>query len=141
MKITQVRNAKWNEPEKVTFNCEILTDEYPNEWLPFSYSPVDMVSHVVEFRNGWLAENQNQIQELTQAEYLSVLSIRKAITVRMERDNKLKISDQYVLPDRWAVMTDQSRQEWSQYRQLLRDLTLQPGFPFEVSYPIPPIQQ
>jgi hypothetical protein len=64
--------------------------------------------------------------------------IAEAITVRAERDKRLIASDVYVLPDRWAIMTAEQQQAWSIYRQALRDIPLQPGFPWQIQWPIKP---
>ena len=42
--------------------------------------------------------------------------------MRSTRDNLLRDSDIYVLPDRWDDYTDAKKTEWKTYRQNLRDL-------------------
>jgi len=51
--------------------------------------------------------------------------------IRKERDELLEESDYAVLPD--APVTDV--EEWKTYRQALRDIPQQPGFPTEVTWP------
>ena len=58
--------------------------------------------------------------------------------VRMQRNALLTQSDTAVLPDRWAAMTPEKQQAWSTYRQALRDIPLQAGFPWNVSWPTQP---
>ena len=58
--------------------------------------------------------------------------------VRAERDTRLLASDAVVLPDRWARMTAEQQQAWSDYRQALRDVPLQQGFPLEIVWPTKP---
>jgi len=53
-----------------------------------------------------------------------------ADSVRAERDQKLAASDWTQLPD---VNVD--KQKWADYRQKLRDVTDQPGFPLNVIWP------
>lgn len=53
-----------------------------------------------------------------------------------ERDQKLSESDYYVLPDYPA--TEEGLKEVKEYRQKLRDLTAQEGFPKKVEWPIKP---
>lgn len=55
--------------------------------------------------------------------------------VRRYRDKLLKDSDWTQLPD----VPVELRNAWSAYRQALRDITQQPGFPNEVIYPIAPV--
>lgn len=59
--------------------------------------------------------------------------------VRHRRDRYLQISDLYVFVDKWEGYTQEQKDAWSTYRQLLRDLPQQQGFPGVVDWPIPPI--
>lgn len=59
-----------------------------------------------------------------------------AAVVRSERDARLAACD-------WVVIRAQERQQpvddtWAAYRQALRNITAQPGFPAEVAWPTPP---
>lgn len=49
--------------------------------------------------------------------------------IRHRRNVYLEKTDRYVLIDRWETYTDEEKQRWKDYRQALRDLTSQPGFP------------
>ncbi|ADK81599.1 tail fiber assembly protein [Sediminispirochaeta smaragdinae] len=51
--------------------------------------------------------------------------------VRLERDRLLSESDYIMMAD--YPLTDKS--DWEAYRQALRDIPLQPGFPQEISWP------
>lgn len=53
--------------------------------------------------------------------------------VRAIRDQKLSDSD-------WTQLSDSPRDKvvWANYRQQLRDLPSQPGFPFTIDWPTPP---
>lgn len=62
----------------------------------------------------------------------------EAARVRAERDRRLAESDVMVLPDRWAAMTAEQQGAWSAYRQALRDVPEQSGFPWEVNWPQKP---
>lgn len=53
-----------------------------------------------------------------------------------ERDRKLSDSDYYVLPD--YPSTEKGLAEVKMYRQELRDLTKQEGFPKEIEWPAKP---
>lgn len=57
----------------------------------------------------------------------------KAIKVRAERNTKLAASD-------WTQVADApvDKAAWATYRQALRDVTGQPGFPSEVQWPSQP---
>lgn len=57
----------------------------------------------------------------------------KAISVRNDRNARLAECD-------WTQLQDApvDKLSWSNYRQLLRDITSQPGFPWEVTWPTKP---
>ena len=59
--------------------------------------------------------------------------------VRQERESRLLISDLFVLPDRWAIMSAQTQQNWSIYRQQLRDIPTAFDDPKNVVWPTLPI--
>jgi hypothetical protein len=58
--------------------------------------------------------------------------------VRSRRDKYLQLSDKYMLLD--YPITEQKRQEWADYRQQLRDLTGQTGYPTDVIWPTMPTE-
>lgn len=57
----------------------------------------------------------------------------EAVKVRQQRDEKLTRSD-------WTQLADTSvnKSAWAAYRQQLRDIPSQSGFPWEVQWPIQP---
>lgn len=57
-----------------------------------------------------------------------------ADAVRSERDRKLYECDWTQGKD----IPDEKSQAWAPYRQELRDVTAQPGFPFSIVWPQPP---
>lgn len=58
---------------------------------------------------------------------------RQSASVRDSRQVLLSASDWTQLPD--APLTDAKRQAWSTYRQALRDITAQAGFPWNITWP------
>ena len=56
--------------------------------------------------------------------------------IRNIRNFRLKQSDKYVIPD--FPITPEKKQEWSVYRQELRDITSQSTFPDSVVWPTKP---
>jgi hypothetical protein len=60
----------------------------------------------------------------------------KSDEVRSIRNTKLSQSDWTRLDDNG--LTSEKKSEWAQYRQQLRDISDQEGFPFEVTWPTPP---
>ena len=59
-----------------------------------------------------------------------------AATARAQRNSLLVASDWIELPS--CPFSDIKKQEWSAYRQALRDIPQQPGFPTEITWPVPP---
>lgn len=101
----------------------VLADEVTgraNGWIPTDEADISWVHDGVNF--------------LRPAPNLEVM----AQTAREIRDALLLKSDVMVLPDRWAAMTLEHQQAWAQYRQMLRDLPTQEGFPSVVVWPQKP---
>lgn len=71
--------------------------------------------------------------EAAQAEAVAQAPILKAAEVRNERNRLLAESD-------WTQVADApaDKAAWSTYRQALRDITTQEGFPSSVTYPEKP---
>lgn len=61
----------------------------------------------------------------------------KATTVRRDRDLLLKDSDWTQMFD--SPLSDLAKSAWHQYRQELRDISDQPGFPTTVNWPTEPV--
>lgn len=68
------------------------------------------------------------------AELLAADEQAEAQRVRLLRNGLLADSDKEVLPDR-LTKTSTAFKEWAEYRQALRDITDQEGFPYEVIWP------
>jgi hypothetical protein len=60
--------------------------------------------------------------------------IRKAAEVRAERNTRLTETDWTQMPD----YNGADKPAWATYRQALRDIPAQPGFPFDVEWPTQP---
>ncbi len=57
-----------------------------------------------------------------------------ALTIRAERGARIAACDWTQLPD--AALTTEAKTAWVAYRQELRDITTQAGFPVEVVWPV-----
>jgi len=67
-----------------------------------------------------------------EAAYQTRLDTEAAERVRSERDQKLKDTD-------WMGMSDVTMStEWATYRQALRDVPAQAGFPHTITWPTEP---
>jgi hypothetical protein len=60
------------------------------------------------------------------------------LTGRSERDLLLTESDKLVVPDRWETYTEEQKQIVRDYRQALRDIPQQSGFPETIVWPEKP---
>ena len=67
------------------------------------------------------------------AEELAQQDVEKASAVRSERNNKLYVSD-------WTQVADApvDKTAWATYRQAIRDITSQAGFPWTTTWPDAP---
>ncbi|WP_319469371.1 tail fiber assembly protein [uncultured Pseudodesulfovibrio sp.] len=58
----------------------------------------------------------------------------EAVKVRAERDRRLRACDWTVLPD--CPLAEVRKTEWADYRQALRDVPQQGGFPEVIDWPV-----
>lgn len=70
------------------------------------------------------------------AEEIAVDTAQREIEVRAERDRRLTLSDWTQLQD--CVLSPESIAAWAAYRQALRDVPQQSGFPYDVTWPTAP---
>lgn len=73
---------------------------------------------------------------MSEAEAIEADTARLAGEVRNERSRKLAESDWSTKPD--VPMSNERRNAWLVYRQALRDVPTQEGFPRAVAWPEPP---
>lgn len=64
------------------------------------------------------------------------LANRNKRRIRFRRDRILSRTDWTTLPD--SPLSDKNKEKAKEYRQKLRDITSQKGFPDEVKWPDPP---
>ena len=118
--------------ETVAIDCEINHPDYG--WIPFTASPDDCEEHgrvlfsEIETKGGvapYEPPPPPSDEEL-------------ADEARTERNQLLADSDWTQLPDARNAMGADKAAEWDTYRQALRDITEQEGFPREIEWPIKP---
>jgi len=71
-----------------------------------------------------------------EAEYKAMKDAEQAKSVRTQRDAKLAESDWRVTKALESNLPQDF--EWAAYRQALRDITSQPGFPWTIDWPVNP---
>jgi hypothetical protein len=77
---------------------------------------------------------QNWVVTSLTTEQQSALTVNEAIKIRKQRDDKLSKCD-------WTQVSDcplTNKAEWATYRQALRDLTKETGFPWTMAWPNDP---
>jgi hypothetical protein len=109
-------------------DCEIEHPKYG--WIPFTAHPNDCEKYGKELYN-------KIKKEAKIAPYVPYIPTNEELAeqIRINRDELLKHSD-------WTQLThvpDTIKQEWSTYRQMLRDITKQKGFPQKVVWPKEPV--
>lgn len=97
----------------------------------------------VEFKNNkWMwkwtigpvfTDNEEATAAEQQAAYIQRIDDEQAKAIRTDRDKRLADTD-------WTQVADApvNKQAWATYRQALRDIPLQAGFPWNVSWPSEP---
>lgn len=103
------------------------------------------ISYKLKYSMGMpaLDEDTNTWKEVwnTEEKTEEELSFEKPYVARAEREKRDKLlmeSDKYILSDRWQKYTEQEKTEWSDYRQDLRDVPEQVGFPYDINWPLSP---
>jgi hypothetical protein len=120
------RNPAYLEDGRI--DCEIEHPEYG--WIPFTCDPNDKGA---SFDTAALfAEMQPHAAPYTPPPPPSDEEL--AATIREQRDYLLTQSDWTQLPD----VPEATKTMWATYRQALRDITAQPGFPQDVTWPEKP---
>lgn len=116
------RNAQYNVLG--TIDCEI---EHPNfGWIPFTASPDDVEPLGVEVFNA--------VKPVAVAHVAPPVDLEAtAAEARARRNNLLAASD-------WTMVSDApvDHSAWATYRQALRDITTQGGFPETINWPTAP---
>lgn len=119
------------------------TDALLSEWGVFSVSLVEIpiVDHTKNVTEGSpVQENgkwkQSWVVTNATTEQIQQRTNDKALAVRSERDKLISQSDWTQLNDSPISGTKQT--EWGNYRQALRDIPQQTGFPWNVNWPNKP---
>ena len=133
--ITQVRNAKSLDENNSRIDVEINHPVYG--WIPYTVDQNDQDKTISNSDILFLiGSNFEAYVPPTQQE----LDEQEAFLVRQRRDEILTTEVDPIVsnPLRWAEMTPDEQQAWSDYRRALLDITLQSGFPHDINWPIAP---
>ena len=105
----------------------VLEGPQPTLVPPYQYAQRD---GVVEVNGQWFT---HYIAVTPDDEQKAAMDAEQAKRVRDDRNKRLADCDWTQLPD-----APVDRDVWAAYRQDLRDVSLQPGFPWNVEWPLPP---
>ena len=130
MYVEYAKNPEWADEAQTVIN---LTVKFvgQNEELPFSATPNDTTKHGRDLFSRAIAGEFGVIGAFTP--FVSSEENLK-IDVRARRDQLLSVCDWTQLPD----IPQFTKDLWAPYRQALRDITLQTGFPYQIDWPTPP---
>ena len=118
---------KWTPDDNIECLVQI---EKTGEILPFCATPFDPEDYGRELFEMLKTKYADMVKPCTEEEKYDWASG----DVLMRRSEELRSSD-------WISNGDvmlQNQLEWLQYRQDLRDITLQDGYPFDVTFPARP---
>jgi hypothetical protein len=107
---------------------QIFEGEYPPEAAVFCNSRGDCYIDEIEPQNGVRRFQIVAVPEPTDEDF--------AVHVRAERDSKIAATDYLAMPD--YPLSDEDKAAVMAYRQALRDVPTQEGFPREVVWPEAP---
>lgn len=102
---------------------------------PSTEYPYKAVETLPQKREDGLYYQSWAVEELTQAEKDEATE-QQAARMRRERTERLFQSDWTILP--FTPVPAEDQLIWAKYRQDLRDITKQSGFPWSVVWPTPP---
>jgi hypothetical protein len=128
--ITEVRNGSYKYGGLI--ECEINHPEYG--WIPYLINDADTDTTIDN--NALKVLLGSNIAPFDQEEHDS----QTAALVRFQRDSLLasEVDPIVTNPLRWADMTTEQQNAWSQYRTDLLNITDQAGFPHNVTWPTKP---
>lgn len=127
MNLEIFKNSRWANVERTAIDCEIEHPQYG--WIPFTASPNDVEQHGREIFA--------QLSQGVIADYVpppAPTTEQIAAAVRAERDRLLSVTD-------WTQAADvpqATKDLFAPYRQALRDVPQQSGFPQTIIWPVKP---
>jgi hypothetical protein len=131
MKYTYAKNPQWADAENTRIDLTVKFEKHANE-LPFSADPNDTEAHGREIFAKAVAGEFGPVAEYEPPPPPTYEE--QSVEVRAERDRLLTETD-------WTQAADipqTTKDKWAPYRQALRDVPDQPGFPYEVVWPVKP---
>ena len=130
--ITEVRNAQSLNAENTAFEVEINHPEHG--WIPYTLNPADGDDTV----------NNDDLMVLIGTNFTRITQEekdeRESNNVRTKRESLLinEVDPLVTNPLRWAELTTEQQNAWTQYRTELLNVPQQAGFPHTITWPTKP---
>jgi hypothetical protein len=119
---------------RITIDLPIVGGRYPEDEALDAYIrgfiPTWVVDRSIRIKDG--IPNEGYFSKLTN-KTAEEIAVAKEVEIRAIRDKQLKDSDWLVLPD--TGISPSQLELFKKYRQELRDVPQQPGFPNDVVWP------
>lgn len=126
-------NPKYTSQDGTCIELTVVFDHLIS-WAPngvvFTATPDDIEPHGVELYNRSLRGDFGPVQA-----YVPPSVDVVAAFVRTQRNTLLAQTDWTQLPD----VSTEIKAKWAPYRQQLRDVTSQAGFPYNITWPTEPV--
>lgn len=130
--ITNIRNVVSQNDDDTEFDLEI---EHPEHgWIPYSLRSNDTDTTI----------NNDELLSLALLQFTRITQeekdARQSALVRAQRDILLETQVDPIVtnPLRWAELTTEQQNAWTQYRTNLLNIPEQEGFPNTVTFPTKP---
>lgn len=130
--ITNIRNVVSQNDDDTEFDLEI---EHPEHgWIPYSLRSDDTDTTI----------NNDELLSLALLQFTRITQeekdARQSALVRAQRDILLETQVDPIVtnPLRWAELTTEQQNAWTQYRTNLLNIPEQEGFPNTVTFPTKP---
>lgn len=126
-------------PDGLTYNIDLpfnnkkFPDQQSIDELIIAMKPTGQMQRIIDLQQATTPDN------LIQHVPINAPTINLAAIVRSSRNMLLAQSDWSQLPD--VALDETEKTAWTVYRQELRDITNQEGFPDTVIFPISPIDE
>lgn len=133
--ISQVRNAQSLQKDNTRMDVEINHPEFG--WIPYTLDPSDTDTTI----------NNDEIISLIGTDFVAYVAPTQAELDAVEAES-IRGKREYILstvvdpmvsnPLRWASLSSDKQDEWSNYRTALLNVPQQSGFPNSITWPTEP---
>lgn len=133
IQVLEIKNCKWADAEHTKIDCDAKFSHYPNQFMPFTAVETGDETHSHEVFANAIAGRYGVISEYSPPPAPTTEAL--IFTARSIRDRLLAESD-------WTQNGDvpqTTKDLWMAYRQALRDIPQQTGFPENIQWPVKPV--